>query len=414
MIPSLTLADLIREAGAGEPAWQRLQRSIQAVRRHLDMDVAFVSQFADGRRWFRAVDAADPGGLVQVGGSDPLEETFCQRVVDGRLPQVMPDARLVQAALELPVTQALPVGGHISVPIRLVDGELYGTLCCFSHTAQQLGQRDLAMMRVFAAMAGELIDYDIQSERSRFEAEARIASVLEDTALSMVYQPIYHVAERRIVGFESLARFSAEPRRTPDVWFNEAVQIGRAVELESMAIRLALKALPAFPEEVYVAVNVSPETIVSGALAAALAGHPVDRVVLEVTEHASISHYGSIAAAVEPLRRAGLRIAVDDAGAGYASFRHILSLAPDIIKLDISITRNIDSDPSRRELGKALIGFAEATGSRIVAEGVETAGELAVLRELGVNKAQGYFIGKPMQAADAAAIAGRPLPLPAG
>ncbi|MDQ3570948.1 MAG: EAL domain-containing protein, partial [Actinomycetota bacterium] len=94
-------------------------------------------------------------------------------------------------------------------------------------------------------------------------------------------------------------------------------------------------------------------------------------------------------------RQRGLRVAVDDAGAGYASFRHILRLRPDIIKLDMALTRDIDRDPARRALAAALITFAENTGSTIVAEGVETAEELHALRQLGVTAAQGYYLGRP-------------------
>ncbi len=142
----------------------------------------------------------------------------------------------------------------------------------------------------------------------------------------------------------------------------------------------------------------SPDTILDAAFMDLFAlPTPLDRVVLEITEHAAINCYPDVLSAMRSLRDRGLRIAVDDVGAGYSSLRHILSLAPDIIKLDMSIVRNIDADNSRRALAAALIGFARATGCKVVAEGVETASELSVLRELGINKAQGYFLGKPMQ-----------------
>jgi EAL domain-containing protein (putative c-di-GMP-specific phosphodiesterase class I) len=99
-----------------------------------------------------------------------------------------------------------------------------------------------------------------------------------------------------------------------------------------------------------------------------------------------------------------LRIAVDDAGAGYASFRHILNLAPDLIKLDVFLTQNIHTDRARRALAAALIRFSEETGSKIIAEGVETTLQLKVLRELGVTKAQGYLLGRPMPLASASEL----------
>ncbi|WP_274597403.1 EAL domain-containing protein [Pseudomonas sp. SST3] len=122
---------------------------------------------------------------------------------------------------------------------------------------------------------------------------------------------------------------------------------------------------------------------------------PLHRLMLEVTEHTSIVDYMQVAAILDPLRQRGLRLAVDDAGAGYASFRHILKLKPDVIKLDRSLISNLDSDSDCCAMAAALIRFAEETGSKIIAEGVETDAELAVLRELRVTKAQGFLLGKP-------------------
>jgi EAL domain-containing protein (putative c-di-GMP-specific phosphodiesterase class I) len=221
----------------------------------------------------------------------------------------------------------------------------------------------------------------------------------------MAYQPMHQVREGRIVGFESLARFSTVPLRTPDVWFREAAEVGLGVSLEIEAVSRALAGLSQLPPDIYVSINSSPDAIIGGDIPRALRGCPLDRVVLEVTEHAAVERYADLAAAIGPLRDQGLRVAVDDAGAGYASFRHILSLAPDIIKLDMNITRNIDSDRSRQALAAAFVSFAQKTQSKLVAEGVETAAELAMLRQLGIEKAQGYFLGKPMALANAVDLA---------
>lgn len=375
---------------------------LRAIRTHLGMDVAFVSEFAAGRRVFRHVDSPHANQPVKVGNSDPLEESYCQRVIDGRLPELIRDASKIPEAMHLPVTRALPVGAHMSVPVKLRDGSLYGTFCCFSFAANQtLNDRDLQMMHVFADLAGDQIERDIQSTRLQTEIEGRIRAMLSSDDPSAVYQPIIHVAENRIVGYEALSRFSALPKRTPDIWFTEAAQVGLGITLETKAIRRALMGATRLPADVYVSVNASPEVILQADLENVFNGFPLQRLVLEVTEHAAIDNYDDLATVLEPLRRKGLRLAVDDAGAGYASFRHILALAPDVIKLDISITRNIDTDRSRRALAAALIGFAMATGSKIVAEGVETAAELLTLRQLGVNKAQGYFFGRPMPLAQA-------------
>lgn len=394
--------------GSSGSLQKQLPRMLRAIRTHLGMDVAFVSEFMAGRRVFRYVDSSHPDQPVRPGGADPLEESYCQRVVDGRLPELMSDAAKVPEACVLPVTAALPVGAHMSVPIRLKNGQIYGTFCCFSFTPDlSLNERDLSMMRVFAEIAAEQIDRDLEENRSRLIIESRIHAVLSDDSLTTVYQPIYHLGEDKVVGFESLSRFSAQPVRAPDLWFNEAAQVGLGVPLEIKAIKQALQGIGYLPDDVYVSINASPETILDESFESAFQGRPLERVVLEVTEHAAIEHYNNIAVVMGSLRDRGLRIAVDDAGAGYASFRHILSLSPDIIKLDISITRNIHDDFSRRALASAFVSFANETNSKIVAEGVETVQELATLRELGFNNAQGYFLGKPMAIEDATLLCSR-------
>lgn len=394
---------------AGIPSSERgarpsLGRLLQAIRRHMGMDVAFISEFHDGRRFFQQVEIGNSTLAIKPGDSDPLEESYCLRVVDGRLPELIRDACVNTEALRLPVTRAVPVGAHLSVPIRLADGRIYGTFCCFSHAADpKLTERDLNIMRVFSEMAADQIQQDVDRREARLQIEDRLDAVLRAGGLRMVYQPIVDLAANRVVGFESLARFASEPYRTPDVWFSEAAQIGRLVELESQAIHLALAAIAELPERIYVTVNASPETIVKGALADALHGQPLERLVVEVTEHQAIERYEDIAAAIAPLQRQGLRIAIDDAGAGYASFRHVLNLHPHIVKLDSSITHAIDVDRSRRALAAALSGFAAETGCGIVAEGVETQAELDAVRALGIGKAQGYHLGRPMSFADARA-----------
>jgi EAL domain-containing protein (putative c-di-GMP-specific phosphodiesterase class I) len=105
-------------------------------------------------------------------------------------------------------------------------------------------------------------------------------------------------------------------------------------------------------------------------------------------------------AELAPLRALGLRVAIDDAGAGYSGLRHILAVEPDTVKLDISLTRGIDQDRKRRALASALIAFAREINVGMIAEGVETAAELKTLTELGVGHAQGFFLGRPMPLED--------------
>ena len=401
---AVTLSDFVTSSRI-ELANLTIQDMLHAIREHLGMDVAFVSEFTAKRRVFRLVDSTYPNQPVKVNGSEPLEESYCQRIVDGRLPELITDASLVPAAMELPVTATLPVGAHLSIPIRLADGSVYGTFCCFSFTPDTtLTGRDLALMRVFADLAGRQIDRELAENKEKQVCKDRIRSVLDSDDLSIVYQPIYQLVRNEIIGFESLSRFSTQPFRTPDIWFQEAASVGLGAQLETKAVRIALQSFMRFPSNIYLSVNFSPEALLSGSIASVLDGAPLERVVLEITEHALIDQYSQIAKIFRPFREKGLRIAVDDAGAGYASFRHILNLTPDFIKLDISLTRDIHKDRPRRALAAALIRFSEETNCKIIAEGVETIEELGVLRQLGVVNAQGYLLGRPMAIDQAASL----------
>jgi EAL domain-containing protein (putative c-di-GMP-specific phosphodiesterase class I) len=387
------------------PVGQQIHQMLHAIRQHLGMDVGFISEFRDGRRYFRHVDASAAEPAVVVGGSDRLEESFCHYIVDGTLPQLMQDAAKVPAAAAMPVTNALPVGAHLSVPIRFDDGEIYGTFCCFSGKSDEsLNERDLALLKVFADIAGGLIQADAKAQKTRTEKVSRIEQTIEMRQLSIAYQPIYRLSDDSLAGFEALSRFSATPLRSPDRWFAEAAEVDLGCELEFLAAQEACLALSALPPALTVAVNLAPQSILSPKFSWLFADLPVERLVLEVTEHAIIENYAEMQRALLPLRERGLRLAVDDAGAGHSSFRHVLDLRPDLIKLDMSLTRDIHCDPARRALAEALTLFGRAMGSQIVAEGVETELELEALRKIGVTKVQGYLTGRPMSLKEAAAL----------
>ena len=374
-----------------------VRRALGAVRSHLGMDVAYVSEFVNDRSVFREVDAPGREALIKAGDSHSLDDVYCRHILAGRIPELMPDTAAVPAAMAMPITAAVPIGAHMSVPIRLADGRTYGMFCCLSFEADRsLNRRDLQMMRAFADIAAFEIDRDLETTRIGEEKRGRLRRVIDEGRLATAYQPIYSLSDGQVAGLESLARFFDTPDRSPDIWFKEAAELGLGVELELAAIRAALAGLASLPANVYLAVNASPDTALSAGFAEALDGMPAERIVLEVTEHASVPDYAKLSEALQPLRKSGMRLAVDDAGAGYSSFRHILDLRPDLIKLDMGLTRHIDLDPARKALASALIKFARETGSHIVAEGVETASELKTLRALGADSAQGFHLARPM------------------
>ena len=398
-------------AMAGGPATggSMVDRTLVAMRQHLGMDVAYVSEFVGDRAVFRGVDAPGCEALIKVGDSHSLDDVYCRHILAGRLPELIPDTADEPLAMTLPITQAVPIRAHVSVPIWLADGRPYGMFCCIGFRPDpSLRSRDLQMMRAFADLAGFEIARDLATGEASAAQQRRLREVVDHDRLRMVYQPIWDVRTGQAVGFESLARFATEPYRSPDKWFAEAADAGVEVMLEVAAIRAALAGLATLPADMYLTINASPVTIVSPAFRDALRGHPPRRLVVEVTEHAAIDDSTGLAASLAPLRRAGLRLAVDDAGAGYAGLRQILDLQPDLIKLDMSLVRGIDRDTARQALARALVDFARQTDSRIVAEGVETPRELDTLRRLEIPFAQGFLLGRPVTLSEAAAQSARP------
>jgi len=374
-----------------------LKRTLEAIRQHLGMHVAYVSEFTNGRAVFREVDAPGLESLVKVGDSHSLDDVYCKHILEGRLPELIPDTSLEFLAMALPITAAAGIGSHISVPIRLPDGRLYGMFCCVGCEANpSLNSRDLQTMRAFADLAAFEINRSLEIREATEEKRERIRGVIDSGQFSIVYQTIWNMRSRQAVGFECLARFSASPSRPPNEWFAEAAEVGLGIALELAAIRAALGALPLLPTPLHLAINASVETVLSGEFPSALHGLPLERIVLEITEHSEVENYQRLLNVLQPLRQGGLKLAVDDAGAGYSSLRHILDLQPDFIKLDMHLIRHIDLDPARRALASALIAFARDTNSSIIAEGIETASEFATLQTLGVEQAQGYFLARPM------------------
>ncbi|MGZ5213939.1 MAG: EAL domain-containing protein, partial [Actinomycetota bacterium] len=265
--------------------------------------------------------------------------------------------------------------------VRSVKGDALLSSTVTKHVVAELGAR---------------LEREHGRAEDRREKERRIRRLLEGgEGLTIVYQPIVALSSGVIVGVEALARFAFAPQRTPDRWFAEAVEIGLGTELQVLAVTRALPALDQLPDEVCLGVNVDPTTAVSPGFAEAVEGWPAERIVIELTEHAPPSDYPSLRETLDGFRRSGMRIAVDDAGAGFASLRHILELAPDIIKLDVSIVRDIDTVASHRALAAALVGFAREMGTDLVAEGVETAEEALALDALGIRLMQGYYLARP-------------------
>jgi PAS domain S-box-containing protein len=282
------------------------------------------------------------------------------------------------------------------VPIRS-DGDVIGLLVVSANDvgALALAERLPALVEC-ATLAGALLGPQLRSRSSRSVRKTRIAAIIADRGFLPVFQPIVELETRAVVGYEALTRFT--DGSSPDQIFAEAHRCGLALELEAATLGAIFDAAAALPEPAWLNINVSPELVLAGEPLVPILAGSARQVVLELTEHIAISDYPALRAALARLGPS-IRLAVDDAGAGFASLRHILELRPDYVKLDRAIVSRVDRDPARQALVAGLVDFAARTGAILVAEGVETEAEVRAVHRLGVPLAQGYRLGRPALAA---------------
>ncbi len=234
------------------------------------------------------------------------------------------------------------------------------------------------------------------AETHRLE-ECMDALLANPENVSAVFQPIIDLASGETVGFEGLSRFPAEMGLSPAQWFGTALRVRRGIALELAALHTIVTAARAIPPEYGLAVNLSPAAVLDPAIRDMLVAE--DRTLtVEITEHEPFPE--DLAAALQPLRDRGILVAVDDAGAGYASFTQLLRLRPDVIKIDGELVAGIDTDPVKRALVTALVALAAELNADTVAEAIETEGQADVLRRMGIRRGQGFHLGPPRALAD--------------
>lgn len=222
----------------------------------------------------------------------------------------------------------------------------------------------------------------------------RIDRACRDAELDTVFQPMIDLERNKLVAYEALTRFPADMRGTTRDWFVNANAVGLGLRLEITAIATALTYLNEIPEPVALAVNVSAAVAVTDEFFELVAPF-ASRLIIELTEHEPVDDYDALIEQLAQLRGLGARIAVDDVGAGFSSLQHAFLLEPDIVKLDLSLTSVIATDPRTRALIATLVRYAARTGAAVAAEGIESEHELERVRELGIHHGQGYLLGRP-------------------
>lgn len=286
----------------------------------------------------------------------------------------------------------------VYAPLRS-QGTLVGLLTAVGHAeagiedGKEPRAKQLAVAVHFAAVASALLAPALEERGVEESARAALQWVLGDGAFCPVFQPIYAVATGQIVGYEALTRFTdgtpAQPR------FAEAAQVGMGLEIEVVTVAAAIRAATVLPQDAWLSVNVSPRFILEGNHIVRVVKSSPCPLVLELTEHDPIDDYPAIRAAVDRLGSA-VQLSIDDTGTGYACLNHVLSLQPEFVKLDRGWVHGIDTDPARQALVAGLEHFTSRTDCRMIAEGVETYSELAVIQDLRVPLAQGYLLGRPV------------------
>jgi len=278
------------------------------------------------------------------------------------------------------------------IPLSL-NGEPYGLIaagCTADMAASQIGRRLPALLE-FATVANAVLGPQLRQSAGDLHARA-LRELIASGAVRTVFQPVVRLRDRAVVGYEALTRFT--DGSSPLQRFAEAERVGLAVELERAAVASAITAATSLPSGPWLSINLSPAVLPQLRQLAPLTDGSHREIVIEITERMAIEDYG---AARRLLRRhlPNARIAVDDAGAGFASLRHIAELRPAIVKLDMQLVRNVHRDPAREALVAGMVHFAAASGCELIAEGIETEQERSALMRLGVKLGQGFLLGRP-------------------
>jgi EAL domain-containing protein (putative c-di-GMP-specific phosphodiesterase class I) len=318
--------------------------------------------------------------------------------------------------LALLALSALDAFAYVIAP-QAFEGAWWASLAL---RAGQFAVPAVGLLVGFIAVAEKLRDFEdeltanlvAERERARVEFErvtldqqrrdrirARIQRLTGGLGLDVAFQPIVDLASGRVVGAEALARFH-DPDGNPiptERCFLDAHAVDLGVPLEMAVIRRALDCEHArLPEGRYLALNVSPAVLEHDDLPLEIAAHRTDRpLVVEITEHQPVEDYVALSASLDRLRALGVRVAVDDVGSGFASFRHVTRVNPDILKLDRTLVCGIDDDPVRQSLASAIVAFAADVGAVVVSEGIESESELSCLKGLAVGCGQGFYLARP-------------------
>lgn len=415
--------DLVRELIASIDPQSLLQRIVEQVCLRMPTASGASVALRTPGDYLEVLATYGVTGTVQ-GRVVPIDDTFQVYPLVSGQPEIIHDTatddRLKPQVREL--SRQLGVRSCLSIPL-LSEGSAIGTLSVVAPEPHAFDANDIGPVSAVTEFLGVLISANTQLasllkellSTGSIQVDSQAAAdllasvllpelserdelrrVIDDVVMTgeivPVFQPIFDLVTGEVVGFEGLSRFACQPARSPDKWIALAHSVRRGIELELKALRALLKAALSIPDKYLVSVNLSPLALSDQYVQQELLFYPRN-VIVELTEREPAPEL--LGVSVEPLRQSGIRLAIDDAGSGFAGLTTILRLQPDIIKLDRELTVGIEADPGRRALATALTHFAREIDAYTVAEGIETEVQMQLLRDIGIRYGQGYFLGRP-------------------
>ena len=389
------IAASLRRLPAGRPADETAMAICSELRRLPDLDVASVYEFLHDGSVVPIGQIAPPdvptapgrpvppehAAYLRASSTGPWIDEWHRRPDDDDFQRAWLDAGMACSAY-------VPFGAN---------GITYGLLC--AGTTSSIGSagvaRWLPSLTEFGTIAAALLVPELSERRERAGARAAITRLIDANDLTSFFHPVVRLGDMSVVGYEALTRFA--DGTPPDRRFATADALGAGRELESAALTGAMRRAQRLPRGRWVSVNLSPSRLTEPEILGLLRQRHGRTLVIEVTERLAIDDYAAVRATLD--RLAGrIEVAVDDAGAGFASLRHILELRPRYVKLDMQLVRAVDADPARQALIAGMVYFARQTDCLLIAEGIETEAERLALRLLGVPFGQGFLFGQPAPA----------------
>lgn len=374
----------MRNAEVADGVRAQIDLHLDRLRRSHGFELVFAARVAGGERRIEAM-SADPDSSVdhRVGEVRALRDCPVVMAAAAAAPQAF--------AGQLSGVHLPPVAppGVIAVTLFSSSGSLFGVLGGVVSEPVEAGV-------LTAAATGMTVGLDLLHDHETAAQRVRgmLGEVMRERQFYPVFQPVRDLVSGGVVYREGLTRLTTEDGTTVPQMLAAAHSVGLGPALELAFARAIIEEDEGGVDNSGVAINLSEATLHSAEFETFL-DTVEPGLTVELTEYEPVRDYPALAGVVARMRAAGLSLAIDDAGAGYTSLRHILDLKPDVLKMDASMSARVDTDPEALALFRALQSYCDETGTLLVIEGVERPEQLEALRSIDARYVQGYHLGGP-------------------